>query len=55
MRIINTLCISKGKAVRHCIDLIVKVFDQPKLECLWIKEKRVLGVRNIDFFIGRHK
>ena len=32
MRIVNTLCISKEKAVRHYVDLIVKVFkENPKI------------------------
>ena len=32
MRIVNTLCISKEKAVRHYVGLIVKVFkENPKI------------------------
>ena len=28
MRIVNTMCISKGKAVRHYVDLIGKVLEE---------------------------
>ena len=28
MRIVNAMCISKEKAVRHYIDLIVKIFEE---------------------------
>ena len=28
MRIVNTMCISKEKALRHYADLIVKVFEE---------------------------
>ena len=28
MRIVNTICISKEKAVRHYVDPIVKVFEE---------------------------
>ena len=28
MRIVNTVYISKKKAVRHCVTLIVKVFEE---------------------------
>ena len=28
MRIVNAMCISKEKAVRHYVDLIVKIFEE---------------------------
>ena len=28
MRIVNTMCISKEKAVRHYVDLVVKIFEE---------------------------
>ena len=28
MRIVNAMCLSKEKAVRHYVDLIVKVFEE---------------------------